>query len=65
MKKRIVRCICVLWTILGILLLISIFVANNLNDDTMKNLISKIVLIYALGGCVIAGVIAYLRKKTK
>lgn len=58
-KKRI---ICFSWSLIGIILLVSIHLFK---DTSFQETIGNIVLCYVFGSCILSGVIGYISKKEK
>lgn len=57
--------LCLSWSVIGIMLLCLIFVASSLKDNSLQEIIGNIVVGYVFLSCILAGIVAYIKKKEK
>jgi len=59
------RIICNSWSVVGIILFCAIFIATSLKDSFLQEVIGNIVICYVFVSCILAGIVAYIKKREK
>ena len=60
-----IRVICLIWTTIGIVLLIFVWLCNYSDNYFMQKVITRIIQLYIFISCILSGVVARLSKNNK